>query len=307
MLKKIIFSLIMVILLISCGQPPEGTQEVNLLKFIYDQLVRLDEIRNDKLKQRDYFKNMMDNFNALFVFKNGSLLIINSQEAVPDETTIAYTLKNNQIKINKSLYITNENKEMVISFDKVNWYSTKSDAKKNIEAIKNNYTFNPVYDDALRLSVNYKMAFSLGDNPVKVTINKNKNYAELKKGMIFSNKDEKLINIDLTKTVLYVPQNTVIYGSLKTQGNLIESYTTKDGVVSIKSMMDIFIYFNNMRLSMSFDKSKWDVSVLSFEIDPVFNIKAVEDNKIFFDINTTAIYDENKKSLSVVKLLLRNM
>ncbi len=307
MKKKIITAILILFVLIGCGQPPEGTPEINLLKFIYDQLTKLDEVKNDREGQKNYFKSMMNDFNALFAIKEGSQLIIDSKEAVPNDSTFAYTLKNNRIIVAKPLYITSENKEMVISFDRVNWYSTKNDIKNNIEGIRNDYSFNPVYDNGLNLSVNYEMAFSLGENPKEVDVDQNKPIIDLKKGMIFGDQDQSKVNTDLRKVILFVPAGTVIFGSLKMQGNLVESNTSPEGKVSIRALKDIYIYLSGMKLSMSFDKSKWNVSLLSFEIDPVFNIRAVADNRIFFNINTTAIYDENKKSLSVVKLLLRNL
>ena len=54
-------------------------------------------------------------------------------------------------------------------------------------------------------------------------------------------------------------------------------------------------------------KKNWDVSVLSFEIEPSFKITATDNNKVFFDIYTSAVYDKDKKSLSIVKLLMRSL
>ena len=74
-----------------------------------------------------------------------------------------------------------------------------------------------------------------------------------------------------------------------------------------ESLQDIFIYVKKKLFSISLDKKKWNVNILSFDINPVFEVKAIEDNRIFFDISVSAVYLKDKISLSILKLLLQAM
>lgn len=291
--------------LITCGQPPEGIKEVNLINFIQDSLQELNRIKDNKELQKNYFKNLMENFNVLFVLLKDTSLVINSKPALPEEHTISYTLDGNKFIIAKPLYITVENKEVLISFDNSIWYSPKNDDKNNIEGLKNNYNFETNIENETKIYIDYQMAFSLGANPTIIKVNKDKEVVRLKKGMIFADKDEKKITVDLNKKILFIPEKTILSGRVNVEGNLIDSKTTDEGIISIKALQSLFVYFYKMSLSLSFDKNNWDVSVLSFDIEPSFKITAIDNDKVFFDIYTSAVYDKNKKSLSIVKLLIK--
>ena len=150
------------------------------------------------------------------------------------------------------------------------------------------------------------MSFDVGRAPKIMTPSKNKSIVELKKGMIFSNVDEKKVTTDLKKVILYVPEGTILSGRVNVDGNIIKS-EFKDNIISIKAIQNIFIYIKKYIFSISLDKKSWDVNILSFNIEPDFNVKAIDDKHIFFDIEVTANYLKDEISFSIVKLLLRAM
>ena len=255
-IKRLIILLIILFFLITCGQPPEGIKEVNLINFIQDNLQELNRIKDNKVLQNNFFNNLEDNFNVLFIFQKDSSLNINSKTALPDKNSILYTLDGNKFITGRPLYITSENKEFLISFDNSIWYSPKNDVKNNIEGLSNNYYFETKIEPENKIFIDYKMDFSLGVRPKIFKVNKNKPVVRLKKGMIFADKDEKKVTVDLKEKILFVPEKTMISGRINVEGNLVDSKTTGEGVIKIKALQSLFIYFYKMKLSLSFDKKK---------------------------------------------------
>ena len=291
--------------LFSCIKPPSDVDEVNLITLAKQLLDELNDIKENPKKSLEFFKNLTSNFHAIITFKNGTGIYISSKEATPNSNDFAHTLNNNSFIINKSLYITYEDKDFIYSFDKKVWYSNKSDANKEIEGIKNDYYFDTKIIDE-DIHINYSMSFDVGRAPKMMVPSKDKLIVELKKGMIFSNVDENKVNTDLKKCILYVPKGTILSGIVNVDGNIIKS-EFKDNIISIEAIQDIFIYIKKNIFSISLDKKSWDVNILSFNIEPDFNVKAVEDKHIFFDIEVTANYFKDEISFSIVRLLLRAM
>ena len=122
--------------------------------------------------------------------------------------------------------------------------------------------------------------------------------------MVFSNTDDSKITTDLKKVILYIPPGTILLGKVNIDGNLIMSQSMSD-IISIKSLQDMFIYIKGNRFSLSFDKINWNLNILSFKIDPKIEVKAISNNEIFFNVTATAMYEKDKISMSIIKLLLR--
>ena len=88
-----------------------------------------------------YFKELMDNYDVLFIFKEGTSLVINGHTVNPDDKTLAYSLENNKFITTKPVYITVEKKKICYSMDNTTWYSSDNNIRKDIEGIKNRYHF----------------------------------------------------------------------------------------------------------------------------------------------------------------------
>lgn len=301
--KLISMMIIMIVILsVSCAGPPEEMQEEDLIALIKNNLEILNGLKDDNARLKKFMKKFFDNYEALMVFKKNNTIVIDSNDAEPGINDFAYTTGNNRFILSKPLFVTMEKKEVVVSLNNQEWYSSRSDVRKDVEAFKNDYYFDSYLVDNT-LEVFYSMSFALGDTAKKVKVDGDKEIITLKKGMVFNSRNEEAITHSIEDVILYIPENSIIHGQLDINGNLIES-KTNNGAISIKSSRDFFIYMKNMLPSLSFDKENWDVSIFSFTIEPEFEVYAVDDNEIFFDIKTTANYEKDRKSFSVVKLLV---
>ncbi len=304
-IRPLFILIITFILIISCGKPPENTPEMNIVKLIKDLLDKMNEVKDNEKESLQFFKYITNTFQAIIAFNKDTTINIESLQAVPTKDSFVHSLTDNKFMTTKPIYITYEDKETLYSLDNKTWYLSKSDPNTEIEGIKNDYFFDSVIEDNT-LSVKYKMAFSIGRAPLKGMPNEVKKIVNLKKDMIFSNSDEKKITADLKKIILYIPAGTILSGQVNIDGNLIKSQS-KSNIISIKSLQDMFFFLKGRRFSFSFDKKNWNLNVLSFEIEPQIEVKAISNNEIFFDINATATYEKNRVSMSIIKLLLRSL
>ena len=302
-LKCIPLLLLIFIIIFSCGEPPENTPEVNILKLIQDLLNKLNEVKNNDKESLKFFKYITNTFQAIIAFKKDTTINIKSEKATPTKDSFIHSLENNRFMTTKSIYITFEDKETIYSLDNINWYVNKSDANKEIQGIQNDYYFNTEIENNT-LTVNYKMAFSIGKAPEIKKPSPGKKIVNLRKDMVFSNTDDSKITTDLKKVILYIPPGTILLGKVNIDGNLIMSQSMSD-IISIKSLQDMFIYIKGNRFSLSFDKINWNLNILSFKIDPKIEVKAISNNEIFFNVTATAMYEKDKISMSIIKLLLR--
>jgi hypothetical protein len=303
--KLISLLLIILLIIISCGEPPENTPEVNILELIQDLLNKMNEIKNNDKETLKFFKYITTTFQAIIAFRKDTTINIKSENASPTKESFLHSLENNKFMTTKPIYLTIEEKDTIFSLDNKNWYLNKNDADKEIQGLKNDYYFDSKINNNT-LDINYKMAFSIGKAPERKNPSDGKKIVNLKKGMIFSNSDEKKITTDLKKVILYIPPGTLLSGKVNINGNLIMSQS-KSNIVTIKSLQNMFIFIKGKRFSLSFDKINWNLNILSFSIDPKFEIKATSNNQVFFDITATALYEKNKISMSIIKLLLRNL
>lgn len=295
--------LVIMILLSSCIKPTERTIEEDLISQIKMQLDELNRLKGKDEELKNRFKNLMENSDIMFVYHKGSSIIIDSSEAKPGKETIAYTLGDNKFRIARDLYVTVVKKKVAISLDGKSWFAMDNDARKDIEGLYNDYHFETKIEGD-NIWVDYAMAFSKGRNPLVVELPEERAVVRLQKGMVFGSRDEADITDNLNEKILLVPAGTNICGTFHIRGNLLKSSTDSGGRITISSLRDFYIYFRNSMLSLSFDRENWGVSILSFKVDPVFEIYSEEDDKVIFDISADAVYDANEKSLSIVKLLL---
>ena len=306
MRKKIFLFLVFLILILSsCLKPSDETKEIKLLNYVDEVLKKVNELKDKPEEQLEYFKNMQNNFQAILAFYKNTEIYINSKEANPSVNDFMYTLDNNKFVIKKPIYFTIEKGGSIYSLDNKTWYLSKSDPNLEIEGVQNDYYFDSKVIDN-KFYVNYKMSFSIGRAPKIIKPRRGKKIVTLKKGMIFATQEEEKITSDVTKEILYLPAGTILSGKLNVDGNFIKS-DSKDDVLCIKSLRDLFFYVKKKFFSMSFDKKNWNVNILSFEVEPIFEVKAIEDDHIFFNINVNANYYKDKISFSIINLLLRSM
>jgi hypothetical protein len=292
----------LLLLLGSCIQPPEGMENVNILTFAKEVMDKNNTMKGDEKKQNEYLGGLVKNIEKLFVLYNDSTVNIKSREAKPESGDLGYSLTNNRFKLLKSVYVTFEKKDMMFSFDNVNWYSSKSDTDKKIEAIytKINYDTNMVGNN---LYIGYDVTFKMGRNPMIAKVTSGKEIVTLSEGMILSSPDVNMITNNLEKVILLIPANSIIAGNMVMNGNIMKSYTTEESMV-LRSMTDIYIFIKKNMFSLSFDHKNWNANILSFDINPLFEAKVSAGNVINFNIIVDANYDKDKISLSIVKLLL---
>lgn len=303
MLNRISFLLILLILLIiGCGEPPKGTKEVRLIEFIKENLDLLNQIKDDEKKFLQYFKDVQNNTKIVFSFEKDTFIYIISDKAEPSKDDFLYSLPENSFMVNKPVYVTFFKKETLFSFDKNVWYSSLNDANKEIEGIRNNYFVTTKIENN-SLYINYKMAFSLGRNPKIVNFTENREVVTLKKGMVFSSTDPKKINTNLENKILFVPENTLLSGEVKVIGNIINSQS-KENQICLKAMQDLYFFVTPRMVSFSFDKKNWNLNLLSFAVEPNIDVYAKENNHVFFNVLATANYNAEQTSFSLLKLLV---
>jgi hypothetical protein len=299
---RYVIYLAILVLLGSCIQPPEGMENVNILAFAKEVMDKNNTMKGDENKQNEYLGGIAKNLEKLFVLYNNSTINIKSREAKTESGDLGYSLANNRFKLLKSVYITFEKKDMIFSFDNVNWYSSKSDSSKKIEAINIKINYDTSMTDN-NLYIAYDAVFKMGRNPLIAKVTPGKEVVTLNDGMVLSSPDVDMITNNLEKMILLIPANSIIAGNMVMNGNIMKSFTTEDSMV-LKSLTDIYIFIKKNMFSLSFDHKNWNANILSFDIKPIFEARVSQGNVINFNIIVDANYDKDKVSLSIVKLLL---
>lgn len=302
-IKNFILFIIIIITIYSCGKPPEDMKEINIIFLIKDLLTQLNAVKDKEEESLKFFKYITNNFHAIISFYKDTTLYIESREANPTKNSFIYSLANNKFITTKAIYFTLEEKDSIYSLDNKTWYSSKSDANKEIQGIKNDYYFETKIEDNT-LFINYKMALSIGKTPEIKKPSEGKSIINLKKDMVFSSTDKNNITMDLKKNILYIPAGTVLSGNVNISGNLINSQI-QSNIICIKSLQNLYFYLRSKMFSLSFDKINWNLNILSFNIQPNIEVRSTGNNEIFFDIKASAIYEKNKISSSIINLLLR--
>ena len=301
-IRNLFILFLMALVLVSCIEPPEEMEKVNMLDFMKEVLDTAYTLKDDEKKLNEYLSGLIKNRQYLLVLYKGSVINISSKETTPAEDDIGYSLTGNRFKLLRPLYVTFEKKDTIFSFDNKVWYSSKSDQAKKIEAVYQKIDYKTVYERN-NLSIEYQATFKLGRNPLKAEVTPGKQIITLEKGMILSSPDVTSVNENLEKSILYIPAGSIVTANLSMEGNIMSGFR-RDEKMIFKSMTDIYIYLKKNMFSISFDHENWNSNILSFDINPVFEVKVDNDNIINFNIIVNANYDKSKISLSIVKLLL---
>lgn len=104
---------------------------------------------------------------------------------------------------------------------------------------------------------------------------------------------------------MYIPVGTILSWTVNISGNFIKGQLNENGFY-IKSLEDMYIYLHNKMFSLSFDKKNWNINILSFNVEPQFVVKSIEENQIHFDISVNINYQKDKINFSLIKLLFEN-
>lgn len=290
---KLIFTLlILFIVLVSCGAPPENTPTLNFLELVSIVIGKAMDAKGDKKKQIS-FMDEANSIDAILAVYKGSKIVIQTEEVTPTPDDVVYSLGNNQFKQTRTMYITagHDKNEMIFSLDGKTWYSSKNDLKKDIENVVADYYFITQLDEATKtLFVTIRGAMKLGktltplkDPPLK------RETVYLKPGMVFAHLNKSKITVDLNEKILYLPVGTIYSGKLFTEGNLIKTDTFENGL-TIKFLKTLFVYVKHKNISISFDKQDWGVSILSFSLSPFVEVFSTEDGGIYLDGHIKANY-----------------
>ncbi|MCG8569712.1 MAG: hypothetical protein MJB14_06205 [Spirochaetes bacterium] len=302
---KIIIFLLLIIIIVSCGKPEKDTPKIELLSLVEDFLNNLNRIKGSDEDSLEFFKFMTKKFQAIITFEQDSQIIIRSQTAQPGPDDFIHSLDNNRFILTKDVYITQEEKNLLFSLDNKTWYLNKSDPEEEIEGLKNDYFFEPV-KAGNTITINYKMSFQIGRNPLPATPASGKKTIELRKGLVISHQDEEKINANLKEIILHVPSGTILSGKVNIDGNLVKSQSKED-YICIQAIQDIYFFIKNRSFSLSFDQINWNPNILAFEIEPDISVTAINDREIMFDVNAIATYEKGRVSFSLIKLLMANM
>ena len=282
--------LISLILFFTCFAPPENTKEINLFIWIQKMIDKLNLAVKNREKQRVLLEEIWDNNEYFAYYKHSSINITSFESKKSD---LLYSINNNSFIIKQPLYITYLNNDMYVSKDGVNWLIFKlndNSLRGNEEYFEADYEVKHSLDkEEKNLNISYSISFVQKKEFKTIKLKEKKDIITLSKDMILADKDKNNLTIDLSKFILYIPPETILSGKLKIDGNVVIS-NSNNGTISIKSLVDIFIYAKNKMLAISFDRKNWGVSILSFNISPNLTVKSLSDKHIEFFLYIKAIY-----------------
>jgi len=291
MRMRIFFIFLLTLLLFSCITPPENVKEINIFLWIQKMIEKMNRAVKNREKQKALLDEAWNN-NEYFAFYKDTVIQISSYEN--KKSDLFYSLNNNSFIIKQPLYITYIGNDMYVSKDGENWLIFKlNDQKDNQEYFEADYIINSSLENEGKiLNIKYSISFTQKKEFKTVKLKEKKERVTLSNNMVLADKDKNNLTIDLKKVILYIPSETIFSGKLKIDGNVVES-NSKDGIIKIKSLVDIFIYAKNKMLAISFDRKNWGISILSFNISPNLTVKSLSDKHIEFFLYITALYKSN--------------
>lgn len=285
-----LFIILIIFILFSCIAPPENIKEINIFVWIQKMINKLNQAVKNREKQQELLNEAWNN-NEYFGFYKDSVIQITSYEEKKSDQF--YSLNNNSFIIKQPLYITYINNDMYVSKDGTNWLIFKlndNSDKGAQEYFEADYKIiSNIEENGKILNIKYSISFIQKKEFKAIKLKEKKEIVKLSENMILADKDKNNLTIDLKKVILHIPENTIFSGKLKIDGNLVESNST-NGIIKVRSLVDIFIYARNKMLAISFDRKNWGVSILSFNISPNLTVKSISDKHIEFSLYIKAIY-----------------
>lgn len=285
-IKAIIFLFILTVL-ISCNTPPEDMQPINLLDWINNILPKMNAINLNEAKQKKFAEENIQNDIQLLQFYKDTTIAIHSKEE--KKSDFLYSLANNTFLLKKPIYATFENNELCISFDTKTWMLLKMFSSDNdfifdykIDSIKNGNILDIYYTTAVSVKKELKYTISLkNEKPI----------TKLEPDMTLVAKNKDTLSIDLNKTIVLIPADTIFAGFLKLTGNV---FGTKENAnaITITALRDLFIFINKKMLNISFNRKQWDLSLFSAKISPEVIIKTKDSKLLKFFLQIDLTYND---------------
>jgi len=288
-MKKHLFYLIITLILIitsfSCNKPSEDLETINIFYWIKNKIGKFNQINLKPDKQKTFIKDEIRNNIELIAFYRNSTIKLHTKEEKKGD--FAYSLNNNSFILKKSIYITLENKQLYVSQDKKIWMEYNNfDADSDFRI---DYRFDTVINEEKKdIDIFLTAGVAIKDNPKKIIKINDKPMFYLKPNMLLiDGKNKNTPTIDLEKTMLYIPENTILSGEIVIRGNIFNGKTTPD-TISITSLRDLFIYINKKKLNVSFDRYNWNLtiaSLLKLKFERKLIVKSLDANKIHLKLD----------------------
>lgn len=288
---RIVFLISPLFFLFSCLAPPADVKTELHSSFIKRMLSEFN-------KDNESMPLLMDKYEGIIAFKKGSGIFLESYAPSKNKDAIISSIDNLNLIINQSVYVTNDKKELLFSFDGEKWFS--SSQKDGVER-------KVVFDtrqSGNSITMKYSMALLPSEKLKPVRTKFNKEIVNLKKGMVFVDDDKSKINCNLDEVILYIPKDTILNLNFSIDGNLLKSIATGNQI-KIEALRDIYFYIKKKSYSLSFNKNDWTTNLLGFEISNYMNFQSVTDKEILVTFDTMAFYDKDVVSSSLIELLLK--
>lgn len=290
-LRNILLLIYVLILLISCFAPPDDVKTTDALNWISKVLTKLNAVNLNEEKQKTFVKDEIQiNRELIAFYKDYSINLHSKEEKISD---FFYSIDNNGFILKRPIYVTYEDNEMYISFEKKTWILIEAMSSDTDFVV--DYKFESKINEKNKsIDIYFTLAATLKDE-LKHTkeLKKQKPLINLDGNMtLMSNKDKSSVTIDLKKNILFIPADTILTGDFTITGNILKTIKT-DGALSITALKNIFIYINKSMLNLSFDRKTWGLAtIFSLKFDSSAEVKTKENNKIFFCITADVRYKE---------------
>ena len=95
---------------------------------------------------------------------------------------------------------------------------------------------------------------------------------------------------NLNKNILYIPENTIVKNELNVTGNIVNVRKDEDSIKTT-ALRDIYFYNNKKAFNLSFDRNKWNFSILRLKLDKDRDI-TLRVNEVYYVINITLNYKD---------------
>lgn len=294
MIKKYFIFIFIVVLLFSCINPPNSTEEIDYLDFLNTNISFLNDVKGQENNLKSIIETIYTRIKGkIIVFKKDSKIIIDTIPILPNDKTFIYSIKGNKFIVNKDFYFTILNGKPVYSLNNKEWYYIKNDSSKKIQGINYLYTIKSEKTDN-EIIIKYSLSISMGGSPEQAHVKKNKEIISLSKGMVFSTSMKNEISQELLNKSLFIPKNTILSGYHIIRGDFIDS-SYLNGKINITALKSIYLYSKSLSsFYVSLDKKNWGLNISSLKAKPGIEIYVKEDNEYFFNISTIINYSNDK-------------
>ena len=294
-MKKSYFNYLLVLALfafiVSCRIPPKELQTLNFLEWSNSFLNKLNSIdfNNFDKKARKKFldEEIFSKKQLLGFYENSSINFYTKEEL---ESDFIQTLDDNSFILKQPIYITKKFGRIYVSSDAVEWFYVKPSNRKNIFNI--NHKIETQLDESKKnLDVFLTVAIDVNKEfLIKKDIKVEKPIIELDPTVFSFERGKKRNLPNLNKNILYIPENTIVKNELNVTGNIVNVRKDEDSIKTT-ALRDIYFYNNKKAFNLSFDRNKWNFSILRLKLDKDRDI-TLRVNEVYYVINITLNYKD---------------